>query len=62
MLNYKTQIRNATSDFELSCIWEDIRNAFYNKKSITLVAKEARSKEIDAKRRELNKRKGMNYA
>ena len=55
MLNYKTQIRNATSDFELSCIWEDIRNAFYNKKSITLAAKEARSKEIDAKRRELNK-------
>lgn len=54
MLNYKNQIKNATSSFELSCIWEDIRNAFYNKKSITLAAKEARSKEIDAKRRELN--------
>ena len=53
MTNYKNQIKNATSNFELSCIWEEIRDAFYNKKSISETAKEARSKEIDAKRKEL---------
>lgn len=55
MVNYKNQIKNATSTFELSCIWEDVTNAFYNKKSITFAAKEARSKEIDEKREELLK-------
>ena len=55
MTNYKSQIKNATSSFELSCIWEDIRNAFYNKKSISAEAKEARSKEIEEKKKEFSK-------
>lgn len=55
MVSYKNQIKNATSGFELSCIWEDVRNAFYNKKSISFEAKERRSKEIEAKRKELRR-------
>ena len=56
MVSYKNQIKNATSVFELSCIWEEVRNAFYNKKSISFEAKERRSKEIEEKSKELRER------
>ena len=52
---YKTRIKNATTHFELSCLWEEIRDAYYNKKSISYDMKEKRSQEIDMKRREIRK-------
>lgn len=53
MTNYKTKIKNATNTFELSCIWEEVRNAYYNKKTITEEMKNARSREIIEKRKKL---------
>lgn len=29
MQNYKTRIAQAKSSFELSCIWEEVRNAYW---------------------------------
>lgn len=52
---YKTRIKNATTHFELSCLWEEIRDAYYNKKSISYEMKEKRSKEIERKKLEVRK-------
>ena len=52
---YKTRIKNATTHFELSCLWEEIRDAYYNKKSISYEMKEKRSHEINEKRGEITK-------
>ncbi|MCI8409297.1 MAG: hypothetical protein HFJ09_08530 [Lachnospiraceae bacterium] len=46
MKNYKQQIKEAKSIFELSCIDELVRDAYFNKKSISKVAYEKRSEEI----------------
>ena len=35
MQNYKTRIAQAKSSFELSCIWEEVRNAYWIKKTIS---------------------------
>lgn len=32
MKNYKTRIAQAKSSFELSCIWEEVRNAYWIKR------------------------------
>lgn len=32
MKNYKTRIAQAKTSFELSCIWEEVRNAYWHKK------------------------------
>lgn len=53
MKNYKTQIVQAKSSFELSCIWEEVRNAYWHKKSISKEMYEKRSTEIVARRRSL---------
>lgn len=53
---YKTQIKNAQSSFELSCIWEDIRNAFWIKKTISRETYDKRGAEIVAKRKEISKK------
>lgn len=53
MKNYKTQIAQAKSSFELSCIWEEVRNAYFNKKTISKEMYEKRSAEIAARRKSL---------
>ena len=53
MTNYKNQIKNAKSGFELSCIHEDVRNAYFNKRSIKRDAYEARLRDLTARRAEL---------
>lgn len=53
MKNYKTQIAQAKTSFELSCIWEEVRNAYWNKKSISKEMYEKRSAEIAARRKSL---------
>lgn len=53
MKNYKTQITQAKSSFELSCIWEEVRNAYWNKKTISKEMYEKRSAEIAARRKSL---------
>lgn len=50
---YRTQIKAAKSSFELSCIWEDVRNSFWHKKTIDRKMYEKRSAEIIAKREEI---------
>ena len=54
MVNYRTQIKKAASSFELSCIWEDVRNAYWNKKTISRKMYDKRAAEIVAKRNQLN--------
>ena len=49
MQNYKTRIAQAKSSFELSCIWEEVRN----KKTISKEMYEKRSAEIAARRKSL---------
>lgn len=53
MKNYKTQIAQAKTSFELSCIWEEVRNAYWHKKSISKEMYEKRSAEIIARRKSL---------
>lgn len=53
MKNYKTQIAQARTGFELSCIWEEVRNAYFNKKTISKEMYEKRSAEIVARRKSL---------
>lgn len=53
MTNYKTKIKQAQNGFELSCIHEDVRNAYFNKRSIKRDAYEARLKDLTARRAEL---------
>lgn len=53
---YKTQIKNAQNSFELSCIWEDVRNAFWIKKTISREMYDKRGAEIVAKRNEISKK------
>ena len=49
MKNYKTRIAQAKTSFELSCIWEEVRNAYWIKKTIS----KKRSAEIAARRKSL---------
>ena len=53
MKNYKTQIAQAKTSFELSCIWEEVRNAYWHKKTISKEMYEKRSAEIAARRKSL---------
>ena len=53
MKNYKTQIAQARTGFELSCIWEEVRNAYWTKKTISKEMYEKRSAEIAARRKSL---------
>lgn len=53
MRNYKTQIAQAKTSFELSCIWEEVRNAYWIKKTISREMYEKRSAEIAARRKSL---------
>ena len=53
MKNYKTRIAQAKSSFELSCIWEEVRNAYWDKKTISKEMYEKRSAEIAARRKSL---------
>lgn len=53
MKNYKQQIREAKNTFELSCVDELIRYAYFNKKSISKAAYEKRSEEICQRMAEL---------
>lgn len=50
MQNYKTRIAQAKSSFELSCIWEEVRNAYW---TISKEMYEKRSAEIAARRKSL---------
>lgn len=52
MKNYKTRIAQAKSSFELSCIWEEVRN-YWIKKTISKRMYEKRSAEIAARRKSL---------
>lgn len=54
---YKTQIQNAQSSFELSCIWEDVRNAFWIKKTISREMYDKRGAEIVARRTEISRKR-----
>lgn len=54
MVNYRTQIKKVVSSFELSCIWEDVRNAYWNKKTISQKMYNKRASEIVSKRKQLN--------
>jgi hypothetical protein len=47
---YRSKIAAAESSFELSCIWEEVRDAFWNRKTISREMYEKRSKEIIDKR------------
>lgn len=49
MKNYKIRIAQAKSSFELSCIWEEVRNAYWTSKEMY----EKRSAEIAARRKSL---------
>lgn len=53
MQNYKTRIAQAKSSFELSCIWEEVRNGYWIKKTISKKMYEKRSAEIAASRKSL---------
>ena len=53
MKNYKTRIAQAKTSFELSCIWEEVRNAYWHKKSISKEMYEKRSAEIAVRRESL---------
>lgn len=55
MQNYKSQIKNAKNAFELSCIDELIRDAYFNKHSISKAAYEKRSEELSQRITELRK-------
>lgn len=52
MKNYKTRIAQAKTSFE-PCIWEEVRNAYWNKKTISREMYEKRSTEIISKRKSL---------
>lgn len=52
--NYRSKIKRAESSFELSCIWEEVRDAFWNRKSISREMYKKRSTEITARRAELS--------
>ena len=52
MKNYKIRIAQAKSSFELSCIWEEVRNAYWTK-TISKEMYEKRSAEIAARRKSL---------
>lgn len=54
MVNYRTQIKKVASSFELSCIWEDVRNAYWNKKTISQKMYNKSASEIVSKRKQLN--------
>ena len=58
MTNYKNQIKQAKTSMEVSCVMEDIRNAFFNKKSISREAYDKRINEAIQRRKEIYK-KGM---
>lgn len=51
--NYRSKIKRAESSFVLSCIWEEVRDAFWNRKSISREMYEKRAAEIAARRAEL---------
>lgn len=51
--NYRSKIKRAESSFDLSCIWEEVRDAFWNRKSISREMYKKRSAEIIARRAEL---------
>ena len=53
MQNYKIRIAQAKSSFELSCIWEEVRKAYWIKKTISKEMYEKRSAEIAARRKSL---------
>lgn len=53
MKNYKQQIKEAESVFEISCVDELVRDAYFNKKSISKAAYEKRKGEIYQKLAEL---------
>lgn len=53
MKNYKTRIAQAKTSFELSCIWEEVRKAYWIKKTINKKMYEKRSAEIAARRKSL---------
>lgn len=55
MKNYKCQIIDAKDLFELSCVDELIRDAFYNRKAISQEAYEMRKSEYLKKKKELEK-------
>lgn len=52
--NYRSKIKRAENSFELSCIWEEVRDAFWNRKSISREMYKKRSAEITARRAELS--------
>ena len=54
MVKYMTQIKKAASSFELSCTWENVRNAYWNKKTISRKMYDKRAAEIVLKRTQLN--------
>lgn len=51
--NYRSKIKRAESSFDLSCIWEEVRDAFWNRRSITREMYEKRLAEVIARRAEL---------
>lgn len=53
MKNYKQQIKEAKSTFELSCIDELVRDAYFNRRSISKAAYDKRSEEIYQRKMEL---------
>lgn len=55
MKNYKCQIIEAKDLFELSCVDELVRNAYFNRRSINRASYEMRKSEYLKKKRELEK-------
>ncbi len=54
--NYKSMIGQANTGLELSCVWELIRDAFWNRKSISREMYDKRSAECTARRKEIERR------
>jgi hypothetical protein len=50
MQNFKSKIMKAKSSFELSCICEEVRDAYWNRKSISREMYDKRLAEIATKR------------
>lgn len=59
MKNYKCQINEARDLFELSCVDELIRDAYFNCKSISQEAYEMRKSEYLKKKKELEEMKSF---
>lgn len=55
MKNYKCQIEQAKDLFELSCVDELIRDAYYNRRSISRASYEMRKIEYLKKKKEFEK-------